>query len=59
MCSKVDTKDPGYATHTQKVVVAGGRHGQTNLKLVYIYDVKENKWRPGNSSGILSNTKLI
>ena len=48
MCSKVYTKGPGYATHTQKVVVAGGRHAQTHLSLVDIYDVKEDNWRTGN-----------
>ena len=58
MCSKVDTKDPGYATHTQKVVVAGGRHDQTNLKLVYIYDVKENKWSQGNYRVSAPGTRL-
>ena len=48
MCSKVDTKGPGYATYTQKVVVAGGRHAQTHLSLVDIYDVQEDNWRTGN-----------
>ena len=48
MCSKVYTKDSGYATHTQKVVVAGGRHAQTHLSLVDIYDVQEDEWRTGN-----------
>ena len=49
MCSKVYTKGPGYTTtYTQKVVVAGGRHGQDHLSLVHIYDVKEDNWSQGN-----------
>ena len=47
MCSTVWTGWSG--NETQKVIVAGGRRGQTNYDIVEIYNVDENMWEIGNS----------